>query len=56
MLIFIDESGDPGFKVRKGSSAMFTAALVAFRDRSQAGSTHAAIEALSQEAANHTGI
>src|SRR5271167_1787958 len=45
MLVFIDESGDPGFKLEKGSSAVFTAALVAFRDVDQARATHAAIDA-----------
>lgn len=46
MLVFIDELGDPGFKVSKGSSPVFTAALVAFRDRSQAAPTEAAIARL----------
>ncbi len=45
MLIFIDESGDPGFKVNKGSTAAFTAALVAFKARDQARRTQEAIEA-----------
>jgi hypothetical protein len=48
MLVFIDESGDPGFKVSKGSSAVFTAVLVAFRDRAQAIPTQLAIEALAR--------
>lgn len=30
MLVFIDESGDPGFKLTKGSSSHFVMALVAF--------------------------
>jgi Protein of unknown function (DUF3800) len=33
MLVFIDESGDPGFKLSKGSSSHFVMALVAFSDR-----------------------
>jgi hypothetical protein len=45
MLVFIDESGDPGFKLKKGSSAVFVAALVAFRDPAQARAAHSAIEA-----------
>jgi hypothetical protein len=45
MLVFIDESGDPGFKLEKGSSAVFTAALVAFQDAEQARATHTAIDA-----------
>ena len=32
MLIFIDDSGDPGFKVQKGSSSVFVIALVIFDD------------------------
>jgi hypothetical protein len=43
MLVFIDESGDPGFK--KGSSATFVAALVAFKDHDQARAADAAITA-----------
>jgi Protein of unknown function (DUF3800) len=46
MLVFIDESGDPGFKVSRGSSPVFTAVLVAFRDRAQAAPTQAAISNL----------
>jgi Protein of unknown function (DUF3800) len=45
MLVFVDESGDPGFKLERGSSAVFTAALVAFRDVEQARATHEAIDA-----------
>jgi hypothetical protein len=45
MLVFIDESGDPGFKLTKGSTAVFVAALVAFRDSEQARATQAAIDA-----------
>ena len=45
MLVFIDESGDPGFKLNKGSTAVFTAALVAFRDVEQARAAQVAIEA-----------
>lgn len=48
MLVFIDESGDPGFKTSKGSSDVFVAALVAFRDPAVASSTEAAIEAVAQ--------
>jgi len=45
MLVFIDESGDPGFKLKKGSTPIFVAALVAFRDHDQARAAHDAIEA-----------
>ena len=30
MLVFIDESGDPGFKVEKGASPVFVHAMVMF--------------------------
>lgn len=45
MLVIIDESGDAGFKLGKGSTPIFTAALVAFRESKQAQATEAAIEA-----------
>jgi hypothetical protein len=45
VLVFIDESGDPGFKVQRGSTPDFTAALVAFQDADQARLTQKAIEA-----------
>lgn len=32
MLVFIDDSGDPGFKIEKGSSSVFVIALVIFDD------------------------
>ncbi len=32
MLIFIDDSGDPGFKIQKGSSPVFVIALIIFDD------------------------
>jgi hypothetical protein len=53
MLVFIDESGDPGFKVSKGSSPVFTAVLVAFRDRTQAAPTNDAIDALAKRLRVH---
>jgi len=33
MIIFVDESGDPGFKTRKGSSPHFVIAMVIFDDQ-----------------------
>lgn len=36
MLVFIDESGDPGFKVARGSSPVFVAAMVIFDGGEQA--------------------
>ncbi len=32
MLVFIDDSGDPGFKINKGSTRFFVIALVIFND------------------------
>lgn len=45
MLVFIDESGDPGFKVARGSSAAFVVAMVAFDDKQVAIEAQAAIKA-----------
>ena len=36
MLVFIDESGDPGLKIEKGSSRFFTVSLVIFEDKEEA--------------------
>ena len=36
MLIFIDESGDPGLRIEAGSSKYFVVALVAFEDHEEA--------------------
>ena len=36
MLAFIDESGDSGFKLEKGSSPYFVVALVMFEDHEEA--------------------
>jgi len=36
MLVFIDESGDSGLKISKGSSRFFTVALVVFEDQEDA--------------------
>jgi hypothetical protein len=47
VLVFIDESGDPGFKIQRGSTPAFTAALVAFEDSEQARLSQVAIEATS---------
>jgi len=45
MLVFIDESGDPGFKVDQGSSAVFVAAMVIFQTGDDAATTQAKIAA-----------
>lgn len=46
MLVFIDESGDPGFKVDSGSSPVFVMAMVMFEDGEAARQTGEAVEAL----------
>jgi len=43
MLVFIDESGDPGFKIDQGSSPYFVVAMVIFEDVVAAQITQAAI-------------
>lgn len=46
MLIFIDESGDAGFKLVRGSSQHFIISMVIFRDAQDARATSAKITAL----------
>lgn len=48
MLVFIDESGDPGFKLKRGSSSTFVLALVAFGDHKEAASTAKALDELAR--------
>lgn len=36
MLVFVDESGDPGMKLEGGSTPYFTVALVIFEDHEEA--------------------
>ena len=54
MLVFIDESGDAGFKVEKGSSPVFVAAMVIFADGTAAAATQDAM-AKSEARAMHKG-
>lgn len=49
MLVFIDDSGDPGFKFKKGSSRIFVIALVIFKDHLEAEKTSLAIKELRRE-------
>lgn len=44
MLVFIDDSGDPGFKIGKGSSSHFVIACVIFDDELAAEETAVAIK------------
>ena len=46
MIVFIDESGDPGFQTQKGSSPIFVIALVIFEDELEAEKTSLAIKEL----------
>ena len=46
MLVFIDDSGDPGFKVERGSSPVFVIACVIFDDELEAEKTAVAIKEL----------
>jgi hypothetical protein len=45
MLVFIDESGDPGFGIKSGASPVFVVAMVIFADGQAAGVTERAIKA-----------
>ena len=46
MLVFIDDSGDPGFKIEKGSSPVFVIVCVIFDDELEAEKTAVAIKEL----------
>jgi hypothetical protein len=48
VLVFIDESGDPGFKIARGSTPVFVAAMAMFWDATEAARTGATIDALRQ--------
>lgn len=49
MIIFIDESGDPGFKTKKGSSPHFVIAMLVFDDELDAEETAIKIKRFRQE-------
>lgn len=49
MLVFIDESGDPGLKLDKGASKFFVVALVVFEDNDEAVACDQRIELLKRE-------
>lgn len=44
MLVFIDESGDAGFKLESGASPIFVVAMVLFANQEEAAATQKAIE------------
>jgi hypothetical protein len=48
-LVFIDDSGDPGFKLGKGSSDFFIISAVIFDDTLEAEKTALAIKTLRRE-------
>ena len=48
MLVLIDESGCPGFKLTKGSTPYFVVSMVIFKDFAQAEGASKAIEGLRQ--------
>ncbi len=49
MLVFIDESGDPGLKLEQCSSRFFTITLVVFEDHNEAIACDQRIELLKKE-------
>lgn len=49
MLVFIDESGDPGLKIDQGSSRYFTVSLVVFEENDEALACDQRIELLKRE-------
>lgn len=49
MLVFIDDSGDPGFKIEKGSSPVFVIVLVIFEDSLEAEKTAVEIKQLRRD-------
>src|SRR3990167_11538222 len=46
MLVFIDDSGDPGFRIGKGSSPIFVIAMIVFSDQLEAEKTSVTIKEL----------
>ncbi len=49
MLVFLDESGDPGLKVDKGATPYFVVALVVFEENEEAEALDTRIKLLKQE-------
>lgn len=49
MLVFIDESGDSGLKINKGSSRYFTVSLIVFEDNDEATACDQRIDLLRSE-------
>lgn len=49
MIVFIDDSGDPGFKIEKGSSKTFVICCVIFDDELEVEKTAVKIKELRRE-------
>src|SRR5262245_43402859 len=49
VLVFIDESGDAGFKLSKGSSSIFAVGMVMFKDAESAQKTQVVIDELKKK-------
>ncbi|NCN87490.1 MAG: DUF3800 domain-containing protein [Candidatus Pacebacteria bacterium] len=49
MKIFIDESGDPGFKIEEGSSRFFVVALIIFEEEAEENRARTALDNLKKE-------
>ncbi len=56
MLVFIDESGDPGLKIDKGSSRYFVISLVMFKDLKEAAACDKRISLLAREMGYQDGF
>ena len=56
MLVFIDESGDPGLKIGSGSTDYFIVTLVAFEENEEALLTDQRIQLLKQELISHRNL
>lgn len=56
MLIFIDDSGDPGFKFKKGSTRSFVVLLLIFKNEQEAEKTTTIIKALKQSLGFAEGV
>lgn len=53
MLVFIDESGDPGMRGKQGSSSVFIVTAVTFGDRDEASACDCRIDRLREELRIH---
>ncbi|MBI2008617.1 DUF3800 domain-containing protein, partial [Candidatus Amesbacteria bacterium] len=56
MLVFVDESGDTGLKVKEGSSRYFVISLLLFEEHDEAVACDQRIELLKRELKHPTGF